>query len=265
MAELLHMTSLAEWQERDGAITPSTLLTDGFAHASPDWATMQAVANAFYVGAEPQVVLVLDADLLDAEVRWEAAAPAPPPGVAPGVRFPHVYGPIPEKAVVSVRYPRCDVAGRYLAFEERGDTAEALDLLPHPEGGWFRPTWSAPVELHPDGYSGARPCATGILFLLRPEEASHWHRVRSEEMWVFNSGGTLGLTLGGAGPRPVRERSVVLGPDPVGGHSPQFLVPAGTWQSAAPLDGREALVSCFVAPGFDFADFEMADRPADTG
>ncbi|PSL00115.1 hypothetical protein CLV63_102241 [Murinocardiopsis flavida] len=263
MAELLHMTSLAEWRGRDGALAPASLLTEGFAHASPDWATMLAVANAFYTEAEPQVVLVLDPDLLDAEVRWEAAEPAPPPGVPEGVRFPHVYGPIPERAVTAVRYPRRDAAGRYLAFEERCATAEALDLLPHPEGGWFRQTWASPVGVRPEGYTGERPCATGILFLLRPGETSDWHRVRSEEMWVFTGGGPLELATGGTGPRPVRERSVVLGPDLVGGDSPQFLVPAGTWQSAAPRGSAASLVSCFVAPGFDFADFEMADVAPD--
>ncbi|GHC73506.1 hypothetical protein GCM10007079_07530 [Nocardiopsis terrae] len=257
MAHILHLTELSRWRS-GGDVEAESLRTQGFLHASPDDATLLAVANAFYPEpAEPLVVLVVDTDLVDAEVRWEAADPAPPPGAPEGVLFPHVYGPVPRRAVVGVRHPRQDPGGRYTAFEERPGTAEELDLLPHPEGGWYRRTWRPGTEVHAAGYPGPRPTATGIQFLLGPGEVSRWHRLRSDEMWVFNRGRPLRLEFGGTGGAPEPADGFVLGPGTGEGEHLQVLVPAGTWQSARPLDG-ESLVSCFVSPGFDFADFETA-------
>ncbi|MFC4868348.1 cupin domain-containing protein [Streptomonospora arabica] len=260
MRYLLHMTDFATWRDGEGAIAPASLATEGFVHASPDDATVLAVANALYSEtAEPQAVLVLDTERLDAEVRWEAASPAPPPGVAADALFPHIYGPVPREAVVGVRYLRRDPRGVFVSVDQRGATAERLDLLPHPEGGWFGETWRAAVRVRPEGYPGERSTATGIHFLLNPGERSRWHRVRSDEMWVFNRGGPLALSLGGSGERPEQERTLTLGTDIHGGQVLQALVPAGTWQAAHPLADQEALVSCFVSPGFDFADFEAVD------
>ncbi|WP_306369426.1 cupin domain-containing protein [Nocardiopsis sp. CC223A] len=259
MAHILHMTELERW-EADGDVEADSLADDGFVHASPDEKTLLAVANAFYVAAAgPLVTLVVDTDVLDSlgvETRWEAADPAPPPEADDGVLFPHVYGAIPREAVVGVRHLRRTPDGRFTAVQERPATAEALDLLPHPEGGWYRRTWESAVRVHPDGYSGPRPSATGIHFLLCPGEESRWHRVRSDEMWVFQRGGPLRLELGGTGPAPVPEGGETLGADPGAGDALQVLVPAGTWQSAHPVAAEEVLVGCFVSPGFDFADFE---------
>src|SRR4051794_11947615 len=80
--------------------------------------------------------------------------------------------------------------------------AEALDLAPHPEGGWYRETWRVPVTVEPSGYEGPRAAATGIYFLLPPGEESRWHRVRSDEVWLWHRGGPLTLLLGGTGPEP---------------------------------------------------------------
>ena len=257
MAHLLHLTELSRWRG-GGDVEAESLRTQGFLHASPDEHTMLAVANALYASASaPLVVLVVDTEAVGSEVLWEAADPAPPPGVSGGVLFPHVYGPIPRRAVVGVRHPRRDPWGRYTAFEERPETAESLDLLPHPEGGWYRRTWRSGVEVQPDGYPGPRPCATGIHFLLCPGEESRWHRVRSDEVWVFNRGGPLRLEFGGTGGKPESGDGLVLGPGIEDGEQLQVLVPANTWQHARPLGG-ESLVSCFVSPGFDFADFEAA-------
>ena len=66
-----------------------------------------------------------------------------------------------------------------------------LDLKPHPEGGWYRETWRAAPAWQPDGYPGPRAAATGIYFLLTPGEESAWHRVRSDEVWLWHSGGPL--------------------------------------------------------------------------
>ncbi|WP_017614923.1 cupin domain-containing protein [Nocardiopsis salina] len=255
MVHVLHLTELSRWHS-DGDVEADSLHTQGFLHASPDEPTLLAVANAFYAeAAEQLVVLVVETDAVGADVLWEAADPVPPPGVGADVLFPHVHGPIPRGAVVGVRHPRRDPAGRYTAFEERPRTAEVLDLLPHPEGGWYRQTWRSGVQVLPEGRSGTRPTATGIHFLLAPGEESRWHRVRSDEVWVFNRGGPLRLEFGGTGGVPVPGGGLVLGPGIEDGEHLQALVPADTWQRARPLGG-ESLVSCFVSPGFDFADFE---------
>ncbi|WP_240505401.1 cupin domain-containing protein [Nocardia mangyaensis] len=137
----------------------------------------------------------------------------------------------------------------------RPPTAETLELRPHPEGGWFRETWRSAHTFTPDGYPGTRAAATGILFLLPAREQSIWHAVRSDELWLWHRGGPLELTLGGDGDAPGTAERVVLGPDLDDGQHVQYLVPAGAWQAARPCGGEEVLVSCVVAPGFDFADF----------
>jgi uncharacterized protein len=129
---------------------------------------------------------------------------------------------------------------------------EALGLQPHPEGGWFRETYRSAHTFTPEGYDGPRSAATGILFALHPGEESRWHVVRSDELWFWHAGGPLTLTLDRDSPR-----KHILGVDLAQGHQPQLLVPAGTWQAAAPAGAEPVLVSCVVAPGFDFADFTM--------
>jgi predicted cupin superfamily sugar epimerase len=133
----------------------------------------------------------------------------------------------------------------------------ALGLQPHPEGGWFTETYRSAHSFTPDGYPGGRSAATAIYFLLHPGERSRWHVVRSDELWLWHSGGPLTLVLGGDGPDPGEPRPVTLGPDVADGHRPQALVPGGTWQSAEPAGPDPVLVSCVVAPGFDFADFTL--------
>lgn len=263
MAHVLHMLPAAQaapgsalW--RDGRLVPDSLTSEGMVHATADEATLLAVANAFYAAAaEPMLALVIETELLDVEVRWEKAAPAPPPGVPAETVFPHIYGPIPETAIAGRRYLRPLPGGGFAAVETRSGTAELLDLLPHPEGGWYRQTWRAGSEFVPEGYPGSRAAATGIFFLLGPGERSRWHRVRSDELWIFNRGGPLELSLGGGGRRPAVAEKVRLGPDLERGERPQALVPAGTWQAAEPAAGGETLVTCIVAPGFDFDDFEV--------
>jgi predicted cupin superfamily sugar epimerase len=152
---------------------------------------------------------------------------------------------------------RRDQHGRYLTVVDRPATAEALDLVPHPEGGWYRQTWASPTRFAPSGYGGERAAATAILFLLRPDEQSAWHRVRSDELWFWHSGGPLELRLGGSGDAPHSDTVIVLGGDVSHRQQPQALVPGDTWQAARPAAGAEVLASCVVAPGFDFADFTL--------
>jgi predicted cupin superfamily sugar epimerase len=165
---------------------------------------------------------------------------------------------------------------------DRPELAELLDLHPHPEGGWFRETWRTATTVRPDGYDGERATATGIYFLLHPGEVSRWHMVRSDEVWLWHLGGSLSIRLGGRGEAPTDQpgpdepgpdepdtdepgtdeaacvREVTLGPDITGGQHPQFRIPGGVWQSAAPAGAEAVLVSAIVSPGFDFADFRMA-------
>ena len=125
---------------------------------------------------------------------------------------------------------------------------KALGLSPHPEGGHYRELWrDCPA-------SGGRGAGTSILFLLAAGERSHWHRVDAAEIWLWQGGAPLllGVAETGAGPRQVR-----LGPDLAGGEVLQGVVPAGAWQDARSLGGW-TLVSCVVAPAFEFAGFEMA-------
>jgi predicted cupin superfamily sugar epimerase len=138
----------------------------------------------------------------------------------------------------------------------RPPLAEQYDLQPHPEGGWYRETFRSPVTFQPDGYPGPRVAATAIYFLLNPGEESAWHVVRSDELWFWHAGGPLTLRFGGSGEQPGAETTATLGTGP--GEQPQVLVPAGIWQAAAPLGDVPVLVSCVVAPGFDFADFRLA-------
>jgi uncharacterized protein len=137
------------------------------------------------------------------------------------------------------------------------DLVTRLGLQPHVEGGWFRETWRTAAETVPAGYGGARACGTGIYFLLHPGEESRWHRVRSDELWLWHRGGPLRIRLGGTGAAADRPVEAILGGRVETGERPQFLVPGGTWQSAAPAGDESVLVTCVVAPGFDYEDFEM--------
>ncbi|MER5183510.1 cupin domain-containing protein [Streptomyces sp. NPDC002896] len=143
---------------------------------------------------------------------------------------------------------------------ERPALAEQLNMQPHPEGGWFAETWTAAHTFRPDGYPGPRSAATAIYFLLYPGEESRWHTVRSDELWLWHRGGPLDLFLGGDGAEPGSEPEAVrVGPGVEHGERPQVLVPGGIWQSARPAGDEPVLVSCIVAPGFDYADFRLLD------
>ncbi|WP_223585532.1 MULTISPECIES: cupin domain-containing protein [unclassified Microbacterium] len=138
---------------------------------------------------------------------------------------------------------------------DRPATAERLDLAPHPEGGWFRRTWTSPLAVETP--NGPRPAGTCIHYLLQPHERSEWHVVTSDELWLWHGPGRLELSLGGDGEQPGAATAIVLS----GTDAAQVLVPAGVWQAARPLDDQEVLVSCFVSPGFDFADWRLAESP----
>ncbi len=128
------------------------------------------------------------------------------------------------------------------------EVVRRLDLQPHPEGGWYRETFrDAP------GADG-RSRSTAIYYLLARGQRSHWHRVDAVEVWHWHDGAPLALSICEAGARPDR---LILGRDLTAGQQPQAVVPQGWWQAAESL-GDWSLVGCTVAPGFEFAGFEMA-------
>jgi predicted cupin superfamily sugar epimerase len=123
-----------------------------------------------------------------------------------------------------------------------------LGLRPHPEGGWY-------VETFRDVSGGGRARSTAIYFLLEEGQVSAWHRVReAAEVWHFYAGAPLALCLSHDG---LSVERLVLGPDLAAGERPQHVVPADCWQTAESL-GAWTLVGCTVAPGFEFASFELA-------
>ena len=133
----------------------------------------------------------------------------------------------------------------------------ALDLAPHPEGGWFRETWRAEVAEDPRAgqTAGFRPAGTAIYFLLKAGERSHWHRVDAAEIWHFHAGAALTLRIAPDAAGPTVPH--LLSPDLATGAEPQIIVPAHHWQ-AAETTGDFTLVSCTVSPGFRFEGFELA-------
>jgi uncharacterized protein len=130
------------------------------------------------------------------------------------------------------------------------DIIARLGLKPHPEGGHYRETFR---DTRCD--ANGRASSTAIYFLLARGERSHWHRIDAVEVWHYYAGSALSLQIADdSGHRTVR-----LGPDLAGGEVPQAIVPAQAWQ-AAESSGDWTLVGCTVAPGFEFAKFEMAPK-----
>jgi len=130
------------------------------------------------------------------------------------------------------------------------DIITRLGLRPHPEGGHYRETFR---DGRVDG--NGRSVATAIYFLLARGERSHWHRIDAVEIWHHYAGSALILEIAD----DQGQRSVRLGPDVAAGERPQAIVPAHAWQ-AAQSTGDWTLVGCTVAPGFDFATFELAPK-----
>jgi uncharacterized protein len=149
-----------------------------------------------------------------------------------------------------------------MTIDTAAELVKRLNLTRHPEGGWYRETYRAaeniPVEGLPERFCGERAASTAIYFLLEKGDVSAFHRIRSDELWHFYAGAALTVHIlsPGGGYRQIR-----LGRDLDGGQEFQAVVPAGCWFGAEVSgEGAYALVGCTVAPGFDFADFELADR-----
>jgi predicted cupin superfamily sugar epimerase len=139
---------------------------------------------------------------------------------------------------------------------------DKLQLIPHPEGGYYRQTYRAELtverEALPPEFGGKRAVATAIYFLLEGADLSAFHRLRSDEMWHFYAGGALVVHVIA---EDGRHSEILLGSDAEAGELFQAVVKAGCWFGSRLRDpGAFALVGCTVSPGFDFADFELANR-----
>jgi predicted cupin superfamily sugar epimerase len=137
-----------------------------------------------------------------------------------------------------------------MAQPSAADIIARLGLKPHPEGGHYRETFR---DSSCDANGRSR--STAIYFLLARGERSHWHRIDAVEVWHYYAGDALTLRIADDN----ETRSITLGPDIAAGEAPQAFVPAHAWQ-AAESTGEWTLVGCTVAPGFEFAKFELAPK-----
>jgi len=138
----------------------------------------------------------------------------------------------------------------YSAETSAAEIIARLELKPHPEGGYYRETFR---DSRTDANGRAR--STAIYFLLARGARSHWHRIDAVELWHYYAGDALTLKIADDD----GQWSFRLGADLAAGEQPQAIVPPHTWQSAEST-GDWTLVGCTVAPGFDFAKFELAPK-----
>jgi uncharacterized protein len=136
-----------------------------------------------------------------------------------------------------------------------------LNLIEHPEGGFYRETYRSAEHASnsslPDRFRGDRNFSTSIYFLLRSKDQSLFHRIQSDEIWYYHAGSSLTLyVIDDEG-----FKTHHLGPEVDRGESLQIIIPATSWFGATVNEENSfTLSSCSVAPGFDFDDFELADR-----
>ena len=139
---------------------------------------------------------------------------------------------------------------------------EQLELLPHPEGGYFKETYRSTGFIKSNSlgahYSGERNYSTCIYFLLTSESFSALHRINQDEIWHFYEGSPIRLHM-------ISETGThsehIIGNNLSQGEVPQFVVPGGYWFAAEVIqEGAYSLVGCTVAPGFSFEDFELKSQ-----
>ncbi len=137
-----------------------------------------------------------------------------------------------------------------------------LYLEPHPEGGFYKENYRSaeaiPANGLPDRFAGARSFSTAIYYLLQAGDFSAFHRIKSDECWHFYAGGTLLVHV-------MEENGqyycIRLGNSMEANETFQYVVPAGAWFASEPAPETSfSLAGCTVAPGFDFEDFEMAEK-----
>lgn len=141
---------------------------------------------------------------------------------------------------------------------------EQFQLLPHPEGGWYKETYKSAETIAanalPQRFPGPRAFSTAICFLLEQGNFSAFHRIKSDECWHFYTGQPLEVFI--LFPEG-RLEVITLGNDIEKGQLFQYVVPANCWFASRPApESAFSFVGCTVAPGFDFADFELAHAAA---
>ena len=136
------------------------------------------------------------------------------------------------------------------------DSINKLEMLPHPEGGYYKETYRSEEQtINKEG--NKRNTSTAIYFLLENNNISRFHRIKSDELWFFHQGNAIEIVS----IKNNKLVSITLGNDIDKGEVPQAVIPANVWFASSVKDGSGfGLVSCTVAPGFDFADFEMAKQ-----
>lgn len=129
-----------------------------------------------------------------------------------------------------------------------------LKLLPHPEGGFYREMYRSPTIVNANGLA-QKSAYTSIYYLLSGDDFSSWHRIKSDETWYFHSGGDVVIYFFDLNKA---LQTIQLGLD---SKCLQATIPANTWFAAKPISQNSfCLVSCAVAPGFEFTDFEIGQR-----
>lgn len=138
---------------------------------------------------------------------------------------------------------------------------EKLNLQAHPEGGYFNETYRSEEGVEksalPERYGSSRTFGTSIYFLLSTESVSNFHRLASDEIWHYHQGGSATIHMISEDGELTSKR---IGPDIEAGESLQVVIPKRTWFAAEVVKDEFILVGCTVAPGFEFEDFELADR-----
>lgn len=142
------------------------------------------------------------------------------------------------------------------------DIVDHYGMKPHPEGGYYKETYRAqetiPHQALPQRFTGERHYSTAIYFLLQAGDFSAFHRIKSDECWHFYAGDILLIYIIDAS---AKLQVIKLGSNVTAGETFQYVVPAGYWFASVPAEGsRFCFAGCTVAPGFDFADFELAER-----
>lgn len=129
------------------------------------------------------------------------------------------------------------------------DFIESLKLIPHPEGGYYFETYKSDLSVE------NKKLYTSIYFLLEAGNISHFHRIKSDELWYFHAGYTLTIHMIF---EDGKYEAVKLGLDVKNGEVPQFLVPKNTvFASTVEGENEWSLVGCMVSPGFTFEEFEL--------
>lgn len=142
------------------------------------------------------------------------------------------------------------------------DLVQLLELQPHPEGGFYKEVYRS-IEVVsesclPERFTGERSFCTSIYYLLEKGDFSAFHRIKSDEIWHYYQGGSVLIHM--LHPNSTYKCKTV-GSNISGNAVFQLVIPVGTWFAVEPAAGTDFILSgCTVAPGFDFADFELADK-----